>query len=468
MNTIKISDISLRISDQAFSSSLSFKEKLEIAKLLEKLDVDVIETGYVTEDAADAVLMRTLASTIKKATISAPVYPDTASVQRTFDAMQKAQSKRINLITSTSTVQMEYIYHMKSKVMLEKIAECVKLAASLGAEVEFTAEDATRSDKDFLISAITTAVEAGATVVTLCDATGEMLAEEIYAFVTSIKESCPALANVSLSFECKDNLGLASAACLAAAKAGAEQIKVASCGITGYASLEKFMHILQVRRETLGIVSGIKYTELQRTCQRLEALTGHTGRLTAADDEGEEKTELTTDSDMTTVRRRLSALGYDVSDEDMARIYTLFMELAAKKRVEDRDLEALVAESARQVAPTYTLESFVINSGSSISSTAFIQVNRKGVPLQTVSIGDGPIDAAFLAIDQLLGHHFELEDFRIQAVTEGREAQGDAVVKLRAGGKLYSGRGLSTDIIEASIRAYLSAVNKIVYEENAR
>ena len=144
------------------------------------------------------------------------------------------------------------------------------------------------------------------------------------------------------------------------------------------------------------------------------------------------------------------------------------MELAAKKRVEDRDLEALVAESARQVAPTYTLESFVINSGSSISSTAFIQVNRKGVPLQTVSIGDGPIDAAFLAIDQLLGHHFELEDFRIQAVTEGREAQGDAVVKLRAGGKLYSGRGLSTDIIEASIRAYLSAVNKIVYEENAR
>jgi 2-isopropylmalate synthase len=144
------------------------------------------------------------------------------------------------------------------------------------------------------------------------------------------------------------------------------------------------------------------------------------------------------------------------------------MELAAKKKVDDRDLGALVAESARQVAPTYQLESFVINSGSSISSTAFIQVNRKGVPLQTVSIGDGPIDAAFLAIDQLLGHHFELEDFRIQAVTEGREAQGDAVVKLRANGKLYSGRGLSTDIIEASIRAYLSAVNKIVYEENAR
>ncbi|MBO5973776.1 MAG: hypothetical protein J6Q16_03685 [Clostridia bacterium] len=467
MNTIKISDISLRISDEALSSSLSFKEKLEIAKLLEKLDVDVIETGYVTEEAADAVLMRTLASTVKGAVLSAPVSPDTASVQRTWDALQKAQNKRLNLIAPTSTVQMEYICHMKSKVMLEKIAECVKLAASLGAEVEFTAEDATRSDKDFLSAAITTAVECGATVVTLCDATGEMLPEEVSAFITELKAACPALEGVQLSFECKDSLGLASGVCLAAAKAGANQIKVASCGITGYTSLEKFMHILQVRRDTLGFESGIKYTELQRTCQRLEALTGHTGRLSAAD-ESEEKTELTTDSDMTTVRRRLSTLGYDVSDEDMARIYTLFMELAAKKKVDDRDLEALVAESARQVAPTYQLESFVINSGSSISSTAFIQVNRKGVPLQTVSIGDGPIDAAFLAIDQLLGHHFELEDFRIQAVTEGREAQGDAVVKLRANGKLYSGRGLSTDIIEASIRAYLSAVNKIVHEENAR
>jgi len=467
MNTIKISDISLRVSDQALSSSLSFKEKLEIAKLLEKLDVDVIETGYVTEEAADAVLMRTLASTIKSSVLSAPVYPDTASVRRTFDALQKAQSKRINLIVPTSTVQMEYIYHMKAKVMLEKIAECIRLAAELGVEAEFTAEDATRSDRDFLISAINTAVECGATIVTLCDTTGEMLAEEIGAFVSELKASCPALEGVTLSFECKDNLGLASSACLAAANAGVKQIKVASCGITGYTSLEKFMHILQVRRETLGFESGLKYTELQRTCQRLETLTGHSGRLSASD-EGDEKIELTTDSDMTTVRRRLSALGYDVSDEDMAKIYTLFMELAAKKKVDDRDLEALVAENARQVAPTYQLESFVINSGSSISSTAFIQVNRKGVPLQTVSIGDGPIDAAFLAIDQLLGHHFELEDCRIQAVTEGREAQGDAVVKLRANGRLYSGRGLSTDIIEASIRAYLSAVNKIVYEENAR
>ena len=131
---------------------------------------------------------------------------------------------------------MEYIYHMKSKVMLEKISECVKLAVSLGAEVEFTAEDATRSDKDFLIAAITAAVENGASTVTLCDATGEMLAEEIFNFITDIKAACPALNKASLSFECKDSLGLASAACLAAVKAGAEQIKVASCGITGAVS----------------------------------------------------------------------------------------------------------------------------------------------------------------------------------------------------------------------------------------
>ncbi len=466
MNNIKVSDISLRVADSALTSGLSFKEKLEIAKLLEKLNIDVIETGYVTEDPADAVLLRTLASTVKNATLSVAVYPDTASVDRAWEAVKKASKPRLNVITSTSTVQMEYMYHMKSKVMAEKVAECIKKAAEYGAEVEYTAEDATRSDRDFLVSVINSAIDCGATIITLCDATGEMLPEEITAFIADIKSAVPALEKVALSFETRDELGLSSAVCLATAQQGAEQIKVASCGITGYTSLEKFMHILQVRRETLGLSSEVKFTELQRTCSRLEALTGHTGRLSS--DDAEVKAELTTDSDMMTVRRRINALGYDVADEDMAKIYTLFMELAAKKKVDDRDLEALVAESARQVAPTYQLENYVINSGSSISATAFIEVNRKGVPLKTVAIGDGPIDAAFLAIDQLLGHHFELEDFRIQAVTEGREAQGDAVVKLRANGKLYSGRGLSTDIIGASIRAYLSAVNKIVYEEQSK
>ena len=466
MNNIKVSDISLRVADSALASGLSFKEKLEIAKLLEKLNVDVIETSYVTEDPADAVLLRTLASTVKNATLSVAVYPDTASVDRAWEAVKKASKPRLNVITSTSTVQMEYMYHMKSKVMAEKITECIKKAAQYGAEVEYTAEDATRSDRDFLVSVINSAIECGATIITLCDATGEMLPEEVSAFIADIKADVPALEKVTLSFETRDEIGLSSAVCLAAAKSGAQQIKVASCGIMGFTSLEKFMHILQVRRDTLGFESNIKFTELQRTCSRLEALTGHTGRISS--DDAEAKVELTTDSDMMTVRRRINALGYDVADEDMAKIYTLFMELAAKKKVDDRDLEALVAESARQVAPTYQLENYVINSGSSISATAFIEVNCKGVPLKTVAIGDGPIDAAFLAIDQLLGHHFELEDFRIQAVTEGREAQGDAVVKLRANGKLYSGRGLSTDIIGASIRAYLSAVNKIVYEEQSK
>ncbi|MBQ2818793.1 MAG: hypothetical protein IJF14_00225 [Clostridia bacterium] len=466
MNNIKVSDISLRVADSALASGLSFKEKLEIAKLLEKLNVDVIETSYVTEDPADAVLLRTLASTVKNATLSVAVYPDTASVDRAWEAVKKASKPRLNVITSTSTVQMEYTYHMKSKVMAEKISECIKKAAQYGAEVEYTAEDATRSDRDFLVSVINSAIECGATIITLCDATGEMLPEEVSAFIADIKAAVPALEKVTLSFETRDEIGLSSAVCLAAAKSGAQQIKVASCGIMGFTSLEKFMHILQVRRDTLGFESNIKFTELQRTCSRLEALTGHTGRISS--DDAEAKVELTTDSDMMTVRRRINTLGYDVADEDMAKIYTLFMELAAKKKVDDRDLEALVAESARQVAPTYQLENYVINSGSSISATAFIEVNRKGVSLKTVAIGDGPIDAAFLAIDQLLGHHFELEDFRIQAVTEGREAQGDAVVKLRANGKLYSGRGLSTDIIGASIRAYLSAVNKIVYEEQSK
>ncbi len=170
---------------------------------------------------------------------------------------------------------------------------------------------------------------------------------------------------------------------------------------------------------------------------------------------------------MAAVSRRIVSLGYDVSNDDLNEIFRLFREIARSKPVDNRDLEALVAETAGQVAPTYQLDNYVINSGSAITATAFIRLLKDGSPHQAISIGDGPIDASFQAIEQILGRHYELDEFQIQAVTEGHEAMGDALVKLRYNGKLYSGRGLSTDIVGASIRAYLSAVNKVVFEEKS-
>ena len=166
------------------------------------------------------------------------------------------------------------------------------------------------------------------------------------------------------------------------------------------------------------------------------------------------------------MRAAAESIGYDLSDADLAGVYELFSSVASKKKVGKRELEAIIASAAMQVPQTYALESYVINSGNIITSTANIVLKKGERTVSGVSVGDGPIDAAFRAIEQVIGHHYELDDFQIEAVTEGREAVGDALVKLRSQGKLYSGRGISTDIVGASIAAYVSALNKIVYEEH--
>jgi 2-isopropylmalate synthase len=175
---------------------------------------------------------------------------------------------------------------------------------------------------------------------------------------------------------------------------------------------------------------------------------------------------LTAHDDLSTVMKMASRLGYDLSEEDGVRVFNAFQVIAAKKeKVGAKELDAIVASAAMQVPPTYTLNSYVVTSGNTISATAHLKLHKHDKVMEGVSIGDGPIDAAFLAIEQITGQHYELDDFQIQAVTEGREAMGQTIVRLRSGGKLYSGRGISTDIVCASIKAYLNALNKIVYEE---
>jgi len=287
-------------------------------------------------------------------------------------------------------------------------------------------------------------------------------------FIKSVYSSVPELQDVTLSLHCKDNLGLASAAALNGIKSGVRQIKVSSGADFGTLSLEQFLNVIKVRGETLGISSNVNTTALQRTCAQLAALTGVGGAGRAVTDDSGSKSEdavLPEDADIEAVRNHITSLGYEVSEDDLEHIFAQFKEIARSKKVVSRDIEALIAETAGQATPTYKLQNYVINSGSAISATAVIEVLKDGNISKALSAGDGPIDAAFRAAEQIFGTHYELEEFQIQAVTGGREATGDALVKLRHGGKLYSGRGVSTDIVGASIRAYISAVNKIVYEE---
>ncbi len=471
MREVKIVDISLRESEQLFASGLSFKQELEMAKLLEKLKIDAVETCFVSESAAAGVLVRTLSTMLENCVICVPVLLDKASIERAAGALSKAKKARLNLIVPTSTVQMEYLYGLKADAVLKLVTELVTACAALCPNVEFTAEDATRSEMDFLCTVIEAAIAAGAKTITLCDSAGEITPEEITAFINSVRQGAPALSDAVLSLHLKDNLGLASASALAATVCGVQQIKGTFAGASSHMPLEQFLNVLKVRGEELGITSGTNITALSRTCRQLEAITGssRSGRFTLTGDADEHvpaaQEALQADADISAVKRRIELLGYDVSDDDLNEIYRVFKEVARSKNVVNRDLEALVAETAGQVTPTYQLDNYVINSGNAITATAFIRVVKDETPFQAISIGDGPIDAAFRAIEQILGRHFELDEFQIQAVTEGREAMGDAIVKLRSDGKLYAGRGLSTDIVGASIRAYLTAVNKIVYEE---
>jgi 2-isopropylmalate synthase len=468
---VKIVDISLRENEQLFQSGLSFKQKIEMAKLLEKLKIDAVETGFVGEAAADGVLVRTLATMFENCVISVPVSLDKSGVERAAGALSKAKKARLNLIVPTSTVQMEYVYRLKADTVLSQVKEILETCVSLCQDVEFTAEDATRSDIDFLCAVIDAAIAAGAKTITLCDATGEKTPDEITAFISSVKNKVPALSGVVLSLHLRDNLGIAAASALAAAACGVQQFKVSCSSNSGHLSMEQFLNALKVRGEALDINCGANVTALFRTCRQIDAITGsgRPGRFTLAAEDGgaAEQEELRADADISAIKRRIELLGYDVSDDDLNEIFRVFKEIARSKKVVSRDLEALVAETAGQVTPTYQLDNYVINSGNAITATAFIRLQKDGSPLQAISIGDGPIDASFQAIEQILGRHFELDEFQIQAVTEGHEAMGDALVKLRFNGKLYSGRGLSTDIVGASIRAYLSAVNKIVYEEQS-
>ena len=470
MRNISIIDATLRE-----DTGLSFKEKIEMVKQLEKLRVDVVEVAPITNEKVDALVLRTMATTLKKSVLACGAGLTAESVETTWNAIREAAKPRLVIAAPVSSVQMEYLCHKKPAPMLQHIGELVTAAKEKCADVEFAALDATRADREFLFDVVRAALAAGATTVTLCDSAGIVLPDELGALVTDLLSAVPEMKNATLALECSNALHMAAAAAIAGVTAGASAIKVVVCG-DAMPTMESIDSVLEARGDALGVRSGLNTVTLKHVVWQLtqwSSLKNHAtnpfdnqlqGSGTAAAREGD---ALPQDADIEAVVAAAKARGYELSEEDKVKVYDEFRRVSAKKAVRPRDLDAIVASTALQVPPTYRLVSFVSNSGNIITSTACVVLEKDGQTLQGVGSGDGPIDAAFLTIEKIIGHHYELDDFQIQAVTEGREAMGDALVKLRAGGRLFSGKGISTDIVGASIRAYLSALNKIVYEENA-
>ncbi len=457
--------MNIKISDKTLcqkSNSFSFKEKLEIARQLEKLNIDVIALPEIENTKADTLLIKTIASFVKNSTISVSAGMTAESLEKAAVALSTAKRARLRIELPVSTVGMEYTCHKKADKMALVIKDLTEKAKAYTDDIEFVAIDATRAENDVLVNLIETAVKSGAKTVTLCDTAAEMLPDKFGLFVKEIAEK---FENTTIGVCCDNKNGLAAAEGVCALQNGAGLITTDTSGEN--IPLETIALVFKNCAEKEGFTSSIKYTEMSRIIGQINWIIGSGKEEKSALSTQNTADELAFNSDDTkdTVINAVLSLGYDLTDDDANKVYEEFLKVAEKKTVDSKELEAIVASVALQVPATYKLVSYVINNGNIIPATAQITLEKDGQNLQGISIGDGPIDSAFLSIEQIIGSHFELDDFQIKSVTEGKQALGTALVKLRRNGKLYSGKGISTDIIGASIRAFLNAVNKIVYEE---
>ncbi len=469
MVKLSIADVTLKQSAKSTDYTLSFREKIEIAKLLNKIHVSVIELPAIVKEKTDMLLIKSIASCVSYSKIAVPVNLAEMDIDRVGEALKGVNNARIQIEVPTSTVQMEYICSKKPAAVLTMISDLVTKAKTYCDDVEFIADDATRSETEFLYSAISNAIKCGATTVTLCDTAGTMFADEISDFIGDLEKYVPEVNDVNIGFQGNNELDMATATSVAAVRTGVCEIKVTSVASKTAASMESFSQIVRMFGDEFGCTTGIRTTEFRKATKQIDWIVNSKAAKSSPFDGivlgSSEDFVLNEHDDISEVAKATEVLGYELSQEDISAVYKEFLRISVKKTVGAKELDAIIASVALQVPATYVLESYVINSGNVISATANITLNKNGEKMVGLSSGDGPIDAAFRTLEQIIGHHYELDDFQIQSVTEGQGAMGSALVKLRSNGKLYSGKGLSTDIIGASIRAYLNALNKIVYEE---
>lgn len=463
MRKIYVSDFTLRELSSERNVQLLFREKTAIAKCVDSFGADAVELSEIKNLKEDTIVYRTIASAVSNSAVCIPVGFTAQGVEDAWNCVKDAAKPCLQVALPTSTVQMEYSYHYKDKKMLVKIEELCKAAKEKCTNVEFVALDATRADRNFLINAFKTAEASGATAVTICDDAGICLPDEFAELVKSVKAEC----GVPVYVQVSDNINMSVAIAADAVIAGADGVKTA---VTGKNVLltDEFADIISVKGESLGITTSLQTTEIHRDID--EMLKGISQNTYISEDESAEDSAdvfLDSSSTLTQLSDAVSNLGYDLSDEDIGKVYKALMRVCEKKSgVGAKELEALIASSAMQVPSTYHVKSYYTTSGNLITAMANITLTKDDEEISGVSTGDGPIDAAFRAIESGIGYHYELDDFQIQAVTGGKESIGSAFVKLRSNGKLYSGNGISTDIVGASIRAYVNALNKIVFEEN--
>jgi 2-isopropylmalate synthase len=504
---IVILDTTLRDGEQAPGFSMNLDEKLEVARQLSRLGVDVIEAGYPVTSPGDFASVKEIARVVRGPVIASLARAVDKDIDAAWEAVRGAERPRIHVVLATSAIHMQHRLKMRPDEVLALAASAVRRARGLCPEVEFSAEDATRSDPDFLCRVLQAAIEAGAAIVNVPDTVGYSVPEEYAELFRKVRSGVPDIDKATLSAHCHDDLGLAVANTLAAIGAGAQQVECTINGLgerAGNAALEELVMAMATRSDVLHAYCGVDTTQIYGSSKLVQAVTGvrpapnkaivgdnafahessgHQAGLAASKATYEIMTPESIGLPMSRLvlgkhsgrhafEERVAFLGFHPRPDAVASLFEGFKELADKKKaVTDRDLEALVLGVSAKVVETYRLDRFVINSGSSITATSTVRLStldgaepERAALLERVAVGDGPIDASFKAIDKIVGKHPVLEDFSIDAVTGGKDAQGEARVRIEIGGRRYNGRGLSTDVVEASIKAYLAAINAMAMD----
>jgi 2-isopropylmalate synthase len=493
-------DTTLRDGEQSPGASMNLEEKVRMARQLDALGVDVIEAGFPIASEDDFRAVRAVAREVRRPVIAALARATRDDVLRAWEAIEGAARPRIHTFIATSDLHIERKLLRSRPEVLQMAVEAVRLARSFTPDVEFSAEDATRSDVDYLCTVVQAAIEAGATTINIPDTVGYTVPREFARLIRTLRERVPGIGGITLSVHCHNDLGLAVANSLAAVENGARQVECTVNGIgerAGNASLEELVMALYVRRDALPYTTGVVTTEIHKSSQLLMSITGMlvqankavVGRNAFAHEAGihqdgvlkERRTyEIMTPesvgiktnrlvlgkhSGRHALGRKLADMGYRLSRPDLDKAYRRFIEIAdQKKEIFDEDLIAIVHEGMRQVPETWSLRLLQATAGSQRPSTSTVTLaSAEGREQVACAVGDGPVAATYNAIDQITGFHGRLVDYGIRAVSRGRDAIGEVFVHVDFDGRTFTGKAASTDVVDASARAYLDAVNKALH-----
>ncbi|NBV46431.1 MAG: 2-isopropylmalate synthase [Planctomycetia bacterium] len=495
---IRIFDTTLRDGEQSPGASMNLTEKLEIAQALVHLGVDVIEAGFPIASPGDFESVTEIARQVHGAAICGLARCNEADIDKAWEALCEAERPRIHVFLATSAIHREFKLRMNEEEVLARAVAGVRRARGLCGDVEFSPEDAARTEIDFLCRVVEAVIAAGATTINIPDTVGYATPTQMHGVIAALRARVPNVDRAVISVHCHDDLGLAVANSLAAVEAGAGQVECTINGIgerAGNCSLEEVVMALRTRSDTYGCQTGIVTQRLVPTSRLVANITGirvprnkaivgrnafaheagihqdgmlkerRTYEIMRPEDVGLERTDLVLGkhSGRAALADRARSLGYQLTAEQLQTLFDRFKALAdRKKEIYDGDIAALCEQQFAALPEQFTFAGYALTSASGATPTVELRVLHDGVPeAVTITAGDGPIDGIFLAIEKLTGIATICRDFRVQAVTVGKDAQAEVTVELEHAGEVHRGRGVSTDSLEASAKAFLAAVNRM-------